>query len=478
MVTSAFKHPDEKLLSALKESVGDRGWTTGEQAPRFYEDPRGRFKGQACLILMPSSTEEVSEIVKLCNEAGAGIVPYSGGTGVVAGQISIDSGDAIVLSMEKMNKVREISVDDGVMVVEAGCILENIHSTAAEYDMMFPLSMASKGSCCIGGNLATNAGGIQVVRHGNARDLCLGIEAVLPNGEIYSALSPLRKDNTGYDLRHLLIGSEGTLGIITAATLVIKPIDPETVTAFCAVSSPADALQLYKHVRKYLGENISALELMSGLGIDLVTSHFPTLSKPMAEAHDWYLLMEADGPLGTGEKLEEALGEAFENGLALDAVVAQSEAQRQHLWDLREHTPEANRGAGAFCNSDTSVPISKVDEFIAETVRTVLEIHPDVRFNTYGHIGDGNIHHNVLPPVGISKADFVAANQGIIEDVRMAINDATLKFGGSISAEHGIGRLKITDMKVHASGAKLAMMKQIKQALDPNNIMNPGALID
>lgn len=476
-MASDFKHPDAELINALKDIVGERGWTTGDQAPRFYEDPRGRFRGKACLILMPASAEEVSRIVKLCNDAGAGIVPYSGGTGVVAGQISIESGDAIVLSMERMNKIRDISVDDGVMTVEAGCILENIHNAAAEHDMVFPLSMASKGSCCIGGNLATNAGGIQVVRHGNARDLCLGIEAVLPNGDIYSALSPLRKDNTGYDLRHLLIGSEGTLGIITAATLVLKPVDPETVTAFCAVGSPADALQLYKHVRKYLGESISALELMCGLGLDLVTSHFPTLSKPMAEPHDWYLLLEADGPVGIGEKLEEALGEAFENGLALDAVVAQSQAQRQSLWDLRENTPEANRGAGAFCNSDTSVPISKVDAFIAETVRAVREIHPDVRFNTYGHIGDGNIHHNVLPPVGISKADFVAANPGIIEAVRMAINDATLKFDGSISAEHGIGRLKVTDMRVHASKAKLETMKRIKQAMDPNNIMNPGSLI-
>lgn len=476
-MASGFKHPDEKLISALKDIVGARGWTTGEQAPRFYEDPRGRFTGQACLILMPASADEVSRIVKLCNEAGTGLVPYSGGTGVVAGQISIDSGDAIVLSMEKMNKVREISVDDGVMVVEAGCILENIHSAAAEHGMTFPLSMASKGSCCIGGNLATNAGGIQVVRHGNARDLCLGIEAVLPNGEIYSALSPLRKDNTGYDLRHLLIGSEGTLGIITAATIVIKPTDPETVTAFCAVGSPADALQLYKHVRKYLGDSISALELMSGLGLDLVTAHFPTLNKPMSEPHTWYLLLEADGPLGIGEKLEEALGEAFESGLALDAVLAQSEAQRQSLWDLREHTPEANRGAGAFCNSDTSVPISKVDAFIAETVRAVLAIHPDVRFNTYGHIGDGNIHHNVLPPEGISKADFIAANPGIIEAVRMAINDATLKFDGSISAEHGIGRLKVTDVQMYSSAAKLETMQRIKRAMDPNNIMNPGALI-
>lgn len=476
-MSSCFKQPDEQLLSDLKTIVGDGGWKPGNDASRYYEDPRGRFEGSGCLVLLPENTQQVSDIVKRCNESKVGIVPYGGGTGVVAGQMSISSANAIVLSLERMNQVRELLLDDEVIVAEAGCILENIHETATNHGLMFPLSMASKGSCSIGGNLATNAGGIQVVRYGNARDLCLGIEAVLPCGTIYSDLSPLRKNNTGYDLRHLLIGSEGTLGVITAATLALKPIDAETATVYCAVSSPADAFGLYKQVRKHLGNSISALELMSQFGLELVTEHFPALTKPFAENHDWYLLLEASGPLGTGDRLEVALAECFEIEILLDAVVAQSKAQQDGLWDLRENTPEANRSAGAFCNSDTSVPISKVDAFIKLTTEKVKGIHPDLRLNTYGHIGDGNIHHNVLPPAGISKATFIAENPNIVEAVRMAINETTITFGGSISAEHGIGRLKIRDLELFGDEAKLKTLRSIKAAMDPNNILNPGAIV-
>lgn len=476
-MTPEFIPPNEQLLNNIKTLVGDSGWKVGPDARRYFDDPRERFEGRGCLVVLPNSTEQVTAIVQLCNAEKVGIIPYGGGTGVVAGQLSIDSDNAIIMSLEKMNKVRDISIDDGVIVAEAGCILENVHMIALEHNMMFPLSMASKGSCCIGGNLATNAGGIQVLRYGNARDLCLGIEAVLPDGSVYSDLSPLRKNNTGYDLRHLLIGSEGTLGIITAATLVLKPIDPETVTVLCAVNSPADALNMYKHIRKDLGESISALELMSGFGLELVTSHFPELSIPFTESHDWYLLLEASGHIGIGDLVEGTLAGCFENGLLLDAVIAQSQTQRNSLWDLRENTPEANRLGGAFCNSDTSVPISKVDSFIERTVQAVSDIHPNLRINTYGHIGDGNIHHNVLPPIGVSKADFVATNPGIVEAVRMAINDVTLQLNGSISAEHGIGRLKARDLEIYAGKAKYDTLKRIKRALDPNNIMNPGAVV-
>ncbi len=477
-MASGFNQPDKALISQLKNIVGDSRWRAGIDAPRYYEDPRGRFKGKGCLIVMPETTEKVAEIVRLCNAAMVGIVPYSGGTGVVAGQISINSDNAIILSLERLNKIRDISVDDGVIVAEAGCILENIHQAADKHGLMFPLSMASKGSCCIGGNLATNAGGIQVVRYGNARDLCLGVEAVLPDGSVYSDLSPLRKDNTGYDLRHLLIGSEGTLGIITAATLVLRPIDPEIVTVFCAVNSPADASKLYKHVRTYLGDSISALELMSGFGLELVTEHFPSLNAPFDRKYDWHLLLEASGPVGIGNRMEEALEQCFDNSLLLDAVVAQSEAQRSGLWDLRENTPEANRTGGAFCNSDTSVPISKVDAFIEYTFQALSDINPDLRINTYGHIGDGNIHHNVLPPAGVAKADFIAKNPGVIEAVRMAINEATRQYDGSISAEHGIGRLKAKDLKLYAGETKYDVLRRIKDALDPNCIMNPGVIVE
>jgi len=454
-MTAKFNAPDKKVLEKLKNLVGEGGWKLGAEPSKHFDDP----------------------IIKACAAEKLAVIPISGGSGLVAGQLSINSDNAIVLSLEKMNKIRSISADDGVMVVEAGCILENIHKAALQHDLMFPLSMASKGSCCIGGNLATNAGGIQVVRHGNARDLCLGIEAVLPCGSVYSELNPLRKNNTGYDLRNLLIGSEGTLGIITAATLIIKPVDAETVTALCAIESPAHALALYKELRKQLGESISTLELMSGFGLDLVTKHFTSLCKPFEINHEWTLLIEASGHEGIANQFADALANCMEHGKVIDAVIAQSEAQRTDLWNLRENTPESNRIGGAFCSSDTSVPISEVGVFIKRTNELVFNIHADVRINSYGHIGDGNIHHNVLPPAGVSKDNFLAENPSIVEDVRMAINEATVQFNGSISAEHGIGRLKTRDLELYANKTKLSAIKTIKAALDPHGIMNPGALL-
>ncbi len=472
-----FKPPDPVVLDRLKSIVGDGAWRAPDDAARYFDDPRGRFTGKACLVLLPATTEQVAQILRACNETGTGLIPWGGGTGVVAGQISPENASAVILSLERMNRVREIDAADFAMVVEAGCILENIHAAAAEYGLMFPLSMASKGSCTIGGNLATNAGGIQVLRHGNARDLCLGIEAVLPSGEVLSELNPLRKNNTGYDLRHLLIGSEGTLGVITAATLVLKPMDDESVTAFCALASPAEALALFGALRRRLGESLSGLELMSGFGIDLVTRHFPTLRRPFADPHPWYLLAEISGPEGMRERVEVALADCLEHGLLTDVVIAASEAQRMNLWDLRENTPDANRAEGAICNSDTSVPISRVDDFIRETHAALTDIHPGLRCNSYGHIGDGNIHHNVFPPQGIAKPDFVAGSPGIIESVRDAIDVVTLGFGGAISAEHGIGRLKVPDLERYASPAKLEAIRRIKVALDPANVLNPGAII-
>ncbi|MEP5759258.1 MAG: FAD-binding oxidoreductase [Litoreibacter sp.] len=474
---SQFTPPNPELIENLKAVVGTHGWKTAKDAGRYFDDPRGRFKGQGALIVAPSNTQQVAQIVRMCNAARVGIVPFSGGTGVVAGQMSIDSANAIILSLEKMNKVRDVSVDDGVLVAEAGCILENIHNVALSHDMVFPLSMASKGSCCIGGNLATNAGGIQVLRYGNARDLCLGIEAVLPNGEILSELNPLRKNNTGYDLRHMLIGSEGTLGVITAASLLLKASDPERTTVFCALDSPTAAKALFRKLRDDVGDGISAFELMSGFGLNLVTHHFPQLRSPFSEAHPWYALIEITGHLGIRARVEAALEGCFEAEILNDAVLATSEQQRDSLWDLREYTPEANKLTGAICNSDTAVPISQVDRFLKLTTKAISDVHEGLRINSYGHIGDGNIHHNVFPPEDISKHDLIANHPGIIDAVRMAINETTDQCGGSISAEHGIGRLKVDDLEQYVSVAKRDMMRAIKRAVDPNNIMNPGALL-
>lgn len=469
-----FHPPSPALLEQIR---GITLWREAGDSARYFEDPRKSFTGQASLIALPETTAEVSEIVKLCNAEKAGIIPYGGGTGVVAGQLSPESGNAIILSLERMNAIREISPEEGMMIAEAGCILENVHAAAAEQGMIFPLSMGSRGSCSIGGNLATNAGGIQVLRHGNARDLCLGVEAVLPDGEILHELSPVRKNNTGYDLRHLLIGSEGTLGIITAASLVLKPVDPEAVSALCGIASPEDALRIYNALRAELGESISGLELMSGFGMELVTGHFAHLNNPLATAHPWYLLLEVAGHIGIRERVEKALAACMEKELIIDAVIAESETQRNQLWSLRENMPEANSVNGAFCNSDTAVPIGRVGAFIRATEEAIRAISPELRINSYGHIGDGNIHHNVFPRAGILKKEFTASRPETVEAVRMAINEVTARHGGSISAEHGIGRLKIRDLETYASAAKRAAMQRIKRALDPNNIMNPGALI-
>jgi FAD/FMN-containing dehydrogenase len=468
--------PDTATLDKLKKVLGPYCWKSSDDAARFYEDPRDRFTGQSALIALPDSTEQVVELVKICQAAKVGIVPYSGGTGVVAGQFSPDSDGLIILSLERMNKVREVSLEDEILVAEAGCILSDIHRAAEDVGKIFPLSMASQDSCRIGGNLATNAGGIQVLRYGNARDLCIGIEAVMADGSVLQELNPLRKNNTGYDLRHLLIGSEGTLGVITAASLKLMPKNPETITAFCAVSNPAAAVTLLHTVKGALGDTVSGFELLCDFGMNLLAEHFPDDVVPFEQSYGWYVLIEISGHAGIKDELEETLAAGFESELVLDAVVAQSDAQREALWRLRERTPEANRLTGAICNSDTSVPISQINAFVAKSDAAILAIYDGLRVNSYGHIGDGNIHLNVFSPAGTTKKDFLASHPESREAVRMAINEVTHDCGGTISAEHGIGRLKISDLEMYCLPGKFNAMKSIKAALDPNGIMNPGAL--
>jgi FAD/FMN-containing dehydrogenase len=478
MVESAETGTFAKAVGDLKKLLGESGWKEGSDVAMYLDDPRGRFMGRSNFVVLPKNVSEVSEIVKICSEYKLPLIPYGGGTGVVAGQLSIDNSDLVVVSLERMNKVREISAENSTLVAEAGCILANLKAAALEKGLIFPLGMASEGSCRIGGNLATNAGGIQVLRHGNARDLCVGIEAVLPDGSIFSELAPLRKNNTGYDLRHLLIGSEGTLGIITAATLTLKPAPQETVTLFAAIQSPSTAVNVLGKLRNDLGDSVDAIELMSDLGIQLVNRHLADTVFPLGETSPWYLLIEFCGSTGLREEVEQAIMRHFESGIISDVVIAESEAQRLALWRLREETPEANRREGAICSSDTSVPIGRIEEFIARVGANLEAIQPGLRVNSYGHIGDGNIHHNVFPPEGTSKADYVEQSPDNIEAVRMAINEATYDCNGSISAEHGIGRLKTNDLSRFADPAKLSVMKKIKKALDPDNIMNPGALFD
>lgn len=446
-----------------------------EVAPHYLAEPRGLFAGQATAVLRPRSVEAVSQVLAVCQEARVGVVPYAGGTGLVGGQVSEAGADCVILSLERMNRVRELSASDHSMVVEAGTILADVHDEAEAVDLIYPLSLASEGSCQIGGTLATNAGGVNVLRWGNTRDLCLGIEAVLADGTIMHGLKSLRKDNTGYDMRHLLIGSEGTLGVITAARLRLFPKPVERVTALLDVASPEVALRLLRAFQARFGEVISAFELIDRTGISFLEEKIPDLALPPTGSSKWLVLVD----LGAGpdsriaDRFEAALADAMEQALVTDGHIAQSEAQRQTIWQMRETIPEANRLVGAISSHDISVPIGRIPEFIGEGRKTIQRINAGFRVNCFGHLGDGNLHYNVYPPKGRPKAEFAHLR----EEVKSAVHELVHAFAGSISAEHGIGRLKRDDLAMFGDAGKLAAMRAIKAALDPHGIMNPGAVL-
>ena len=464
-------------LDTLKTIVGTRGWLGFEDAQKYFVDPRDRMQGYAPLVLMPKSTLHVSEILGFCNSAKLGIVPFGGGTGGVCGHIATREQPSIVLSLERMNSIRSLDIINNSMTVEAGCILKAVQEAARINDRRFGLSLASEGSCQIGGNLASNAGGIQVLRYGNTRDLCLGIEAVMPDGSILNDLQTVRKNNTGYDLRHLLIGSEGTLGVITAAALKLLPLPKESISAMVSVRSPDSAVELLHFLGDRLGGTLSAFELMSYLGVKLAVRYFPAQRDPFSQRYSWYVIMDIEGREGIRLEVENCLATAFESDLVLDSVIGQSEAQRNQLWQLRELAYEYNKLAGAFCSSDTAVPIDQINTFITRVTADILCINSELRINTYGHIGDGNIHINVFPPEHVDKADFLKAHPHIQKNTYECVNEVTQSCGGSISAEHGIGRMKTADLLAYGDPTKLSLMRAIKQAIDPNGIMNPGAVL-
>lgn len=440
---------------------------------RYLEEPRGRAVGQALSVVKPRNVNEVAAIIKLCNLHKIGVVPYGGGTGLVSGQVMPGAAKPVVLSLERMNEIRAVDPVDNTMTVESGVILQNIQNAADAADRLFPLSLASEGSCQIGGNLATNAGGVNVLRYGSARDLCLGIEAVLPDGSIFAGLKRLRKDNTGYDLRNLLIGSEGTLGVITAATLKLSPKPVEVETAFVAVPSPQAALDLLNLMAGALGNTISAFELIHRQGLDFLNEGELAFNEPLAPVCDWMVLVECGAGSGLRERVENTLAQAFDDGLASNAVLAQNEAQRQAFWNIRESIPEANRRIGAISTHDISVPVSDVPEFITRGIEEIAAINPQLRINCFGHLGDGNLHYNVYPPKGVSRGEF----DQIADEIRSSIFDLVNSYNGSFSAEHGVGRMKKPDLMKYADPSKLAAMRAIKAALDPNGILNPGAVI-
>lgn len=463
---TAFK---DRLLSVLPDDV------FRPVEPRYLEEPRGRWHGQAGLLVAPRNVEEVASVVREAAAVRVPVVPYGGGTGLVAGQVVPAGHPApLILSLERMTRVRGVYPDENVAICEAGVVLADVQRAAEEADRLFPLSLAAEGSARIGGNLATNAGGTGVLRYGNARDLCLGLEAVLPNGDIWHGLRRLRKDNTGYDLRNLLIGSEGTLGVITAAALKLSPRPAETGTAIFVVPSPAAALKLLALSRAHLGEMVSAFELVSGQGLKFLEEHLPEVRQPFAEAPEWSVLIEVGlvSEMSAQGALEALFEAALEQGLVADGVIAQSAQQSMDFWSVREHIPIANKRVGAVSSHDMSLPLGAVPDFIEAATQRIAALGP-YRINCFGHLGDGNLHFNVFPAAGATVAEHTNDR----DTVKRVLHDLVHEMEGSVSAEHGIGRFKVDDLERYGDPVKLAAMRAIKAALDPLGIMNPGAVL-
>lgn len=463
---------DPAFVARLSGLVPDG--TLSAPEPHHLEEPRGRWQGLAGVLARPRTTAEVAVVVRACAEAQVGVVPVSGGTGLVGGQIMTAGPAPVLLSLERMTALRGIYPAENAMVAEAGMVLADVQAHAAAVGRLFPLSLASEGSCRIGGNLASNAGGTAVLRYGNARDLCLGLEAVLPDGSVFNGLTRLRKDNAGYDLRHLLIGSEGTLGVITAASLKLFPMPAARVVALLAVPSPAAALDLLALCGERVAGLVSGFELISRIGFDFLAETGFDLRAPFDPVPDWLVLLELELPGGLAP--EVTMASVYEAGagagLVTDGVIATSQAQAAHLWSLRETIPLANRKVGAVSSHDISLPLSAIPGFIAEAPRAIAGLGA-FRVNCFGHLGDGNLHWNVFPARGQGKAE----HEALRDEVKRVVHDMVHALGGSVAAEHGVGRLKVADLARYGDPGKLAAMRAIKAALDPSGIMNPGAVL-
>jgi FAD/FMN-containing dehydrogenase len=463
------------LAQRLAAIVGTRYVTTdgAEIAPNLVE-PRGLYHGRCAALVRPGSTAEVAEVVKACAALGAPIVPQGGNTGLVGGQVPFDSG-AVILSVTRLDKMRGVDPDGNTITVEAGMTLAGVQQAAAAVDRLFPLSLGSEGSCRIGGNLATNAGGTAVLAYGNARELVLGLEVVLPDGRVWEGLRALRKDNTGYDLKNLFIGSEGTLGIITAATLRLYPMPKARETAFVAVESPTEALALLNIAKARAGQAVTAFEFLPRLGLDMVVRHAQGARDPLAAAYPWYVLVElSSGTAGAlRDTMEAVLGEALESGVALDAVIAESLDQRNALWRIREALAEVQVREGGSIKHDVSVPVARVPLFLERATAAVERLVPGCRPCPFGHFGDGNVHYNVSQPIGADKAAFLER----WEEMNAVVHGIVTELDGSISAEHGIGLLKRDLLPGVKSSVELDLMRAIKRTFDPKGLMNPGKVV-
>jgi FAD/FMN-containing dehydrogenase len=467
----------QNLLESLRQAVGAQYVLTEGDLSAYENDWRKRSRGKSLAVVRPGSTAEVAAVVKACAAAGVSIVPQGGNTGLVVGSTPDTSGTQVVLSLQRMHAVRAIDGANLTMTVEAGCILQSLQEAADAAGYLFPLSLAAEGSCTIGGNLATNAGGTQVLRYGNARELCLGLEVVTAQGEVWDGLSGLRKDNTGYDLRNLFVGSEGTLGIITAATMKLYPQPAAQLTAWAAVPNLEAAVTLLGLAHQHLGAGLTGFEVMGQFALSLVAKHYPQQRVPLYQDTPWCVLLENsdnESEAHARTQFEGLLEIALEQGCVTDAVVAENLAQAHALWHVRESISMAQAEEGLNIKHDISIPVSRIPEFVRSTDLLLQERIPGVRLVNFGHLGDGNLHYNVQAPVDGDAAQFLREKEG---EVNTIVFDAAVAHGGSISAEHGVGSLKVGHLEHYKSPVALQLMRGVKQALDPQNRMNPGRVV-
>jgi FAD/FMN-containing dehydrogenase len=469
---------NDDLIQKLRAAAGPQNvLTEPADVEPYVLDWRGVYRGETPAVVRPGSTEEVAAVVKACADAGSPIVPQGGNTGMCMASVPRAGRSEIVLSLGRMNRIREVDPLNNTLTAEAGVVLASIQQAAAEGDRLFPLSLGAEGSCTIGGNLSTNAGGVNVLRYGNTRDLVLGLEVVLPDGQIWSALRGLRKDNTGYDLKHLFVGAEGTLGIITAAVLKVFPRPSASATAWAAVRDPEAALELLALLRRHCGDRINAFELLSRNCLELVLKHIPGTRDPLPGPNEWYVLTElADSHAGDAlrQELERALEAAMEDGLVLDVTIAESSSQGQALWKIRETIPEAAKGEAAMLyRHDIAVAVSAIPRFIREARNALEARFPGAHLICFGHLGDGNLHYNVFIP-GRARADAAAREA---HDVTDLVYDLVQTYGGSFSAEHGVGLAKVAELRRYKSPVELELMRAIKRTLDPKGLMNPGKVL-
>jgi D-lactate dehydrogenase (cytochrome) len=468
--------PELPTIEGLAAIVGAAHVITDPDAVApFSVDWRRRWSGRPLAVVKPGSTAETAAVVALCAATRTAVIPQGGNTGLCGGATPDPSGRQLIVNLSRLNRVRSLDTVNNTMTVEAGCVLATLQRAADDADRLFPLSLAAEGSCQIGGNLSTNAGGVQVLRYGNARELTLGLEVVLPSGEVWDGLRGLRKDNTGYDLKQLFIGAEGTLGVITAAVLKLFPKPRGRATAFVALAAQADALRLLALVRSRCGDRVTAFELISALCVELVRRHMPRVPAPFARTYPQYVLLELSDSLGegVGTLVESVLAEAIERGIALDAVIAASGEQARALWALRENISEAQAAEGPNVKHDISIPISRIPAFIETCDRRLADAFPGVRMVTFGHVGDGNLHYNAAHPEGSDPGAFL----GRSAEINRIVHDCVHEFGGSISAEHGLGQYKREEILRYKQPVEIELMRAVKRALDPLGIMNPGKLL-